>query len=767
MNLQYVWRSSSSAPRPNTWTWFRQEFEWRTGDATVVQFAADPTARLLVNGEVVLPRVMRFVPPQITVEEIDLRGALKEGVNVMVVLHHHWGVPTFQRGPGGCPGFAVQGKCLRNASGWMWKNAGEFLAHTHQTIGGGAQRIRFPVVLDTRNETPRLHIPGARLKGFRPAVPVESPAWSNPVRKETAMLERLEYAPVEIVAAGILNRPSGPAPCPEVPMSWEIKHASFRRDPTAISIPAGEDGLVMNTRRDGYVTWDFGKPLHGYLRIEVANGSAGATLDFLCGELRENLRTGEAVLRPDGSFDPELILGTPCGDRVILRGGKQVIEIPEERTLRWLMIAWNASAAPVRLSRVSVMTSQHPAPGVGSFSGGPKTMAAIVSLCLDHARVTMSDAYVDTTGREDGQWLEDIPYRARLAATWFGDTALRQVTLRHAAEQQAPNGRFRVFPPEDYLDHGCQNLDWGLAWIGLLHDDWQFTGESKRLRTYFPNLVRLLDAAHRQCNPEGLLADRTCFSDIRCSIKANHHFGELESIPNAWYHGFLLQAAEIADAINQPRKAALWRERAGLVRKGFVRFLTEDSRVAEVWSPCDGTRGYGQAAVVCAVYHGLVNAQSASRLLRAAFLPPEGSPPAGMRRWNNPTYFYRALRVLSDHGLGEIAGRHFVERFSPYLPDGPLPEYFQLGSAQPDDPTGSHGWAAVPLVWLHDSVLGIRHAEPGGKILRWMPVFAGWPKVSGRVVTPHGCCVIDIDWRKRKFDLTAPPGVRVIRKLPG
>ena len=62
-----------------------------------ILFAADPTARLWINGTVVLPRVMRFVSPQITVEEIDLTPYLREGGNTAVVLHHWWGVPTFQR----------------------------------------------------------------------------------------------------------------------------------------------------------------------------------------------------------------------------------------------------------------------------------------------------------------------------------------------------------------------------------------------------------------------------------------------------------------------------------------------------------------------------------------------------------------------------------------------------------------------------------------------------------------------------------------------
>jgi len=127
---------------------------------------------------------------------------------------------------------------------------------------------------------------------------------------------------------------------------------------------------------------------------------------------------------------------------------------------------------------------------------------------------------------------------------------------------------------------------------------------------------------------------------------------------------------------------------------------------------------------------------------------------------------YRALRALSDHGFGEIAARHFLERYRPYLPDGPLPEYFLPLKAQPPDATGSHGWAAVPLLWLHDTVLGVRLQKAGGDVLAWQPRYVGWPKVAGTTMTPQGACEVTIDWKKRKFEIRPPDGVKVVKNIP-
>ena len=775
MKLPFIWRSGAATPAPNTWTWFRCVFDWQPNQGSNLRFAADPTARLWINGEVVAARVMRFVTPHITVEEFDLRPFLRPGANVAVVLHHWWGVPTFQRSPGGDAGFALHSNFLRTDHRWRWRDAEEFLHHEHQIIGAKTRRVRFPQVLDTRLELTGIHEAAFDDRNWGKAATKKSSAWASPVKKETAPLERVQIWPAKIFAQGEVKRRNAEvAPFPEVPMSWLAMHATYK--PTSKALTASKewlsrrDGVAeLSGRRDGYVTLDFGKPLHGYVKIEIEDAPPGAMLDFLYGELRTNPYTGEETLHPDGSMDCEFIVGAPFGDRIILRGGPQSIEIPEERTWRWLLVIWRSPEQSIRLHSISVMTSQHPAPLQGDFSGGPKEIPTLIQLCIDHARVTMSDTYVDTPGREDGQWLEDIQYRAQLAAQWFGDVALRQVTIRQAAEQQTPNGRFRVFAPENHLEHGMQSLDWGLVWIGILYDDWWWTGETSRLRTYFPNLIRFLDLAHSQTNADGLLMDRTSIGDIKTARRANFDWGEMESTPNSWYHGFLMNAVEIARAIGKKSHAALWQKRATALRQGFPRFISESKsglRVADVWNPQEGPVGFGQGSTLSAVFYNLAPQRQQRELLRSAFDLRDGSPPKGVGRWNNPTYMYRALRSLSDHGLGEIAARHFLERYRPYLPDGPLPEYFLPLRQQPEDATGSHGWAAVPLLWLHDTVLGVRLHEPGGKVLEWQPKNVGWPKVSGRTVTPHGICEVDIDWKRRRFDLRPPAGVKVIKTLP-
>ncbi|AHF93201.1 alpha-L-rhamnosidase [Opitutaceae bacterium TAV5] len=882
--LPFIWRDASLCAAPNTWTYFRKVFSWtpgRNGTSAYAGFAADPTARVWLNGRLVLDRTMRFMTPHIPVETLNLSPFLIAGENVLVVLHHWWGVPTFQRSPGGRPGIALVWDCEQNNAAtdatWNWRDADEFDPHPHQTIGhDGARRIRFPVLLDTRREAPGLHAPaGDNRPDWRPAVPVISEAWACPLRKETPVLTLDDYIPAaRLISTGRITRTASTAALPDhevgrriretlhhpdrgagvPPATWhghpahdsDVARASLPvsvASPRAAGVPPADDAqrrplpsIVLNVQRsvfdDGaavaastYTTLDFARPVHGYLTLDIADAPAGAILEFGYGELATNPRDGAPLITSDGHFDPEFTCGSPFGDRVILRGGPQTVTLPEERTWRYLLVhRSDDNLATTVISRIACRTSQHPVTQTGAFEildsqfqiRAPRFGAALVRLCLDHARITMSDTYVDTPGREDAQWLEDIQYRARLAATWFGDTALRQVTLRHAVEQQDPQtGLFRVFAPEDYQTSGCQFLDWGMTWIGLLHDDWQWTGQTTLLQRYYPALKKFLTALKHLTTADGLLTGENCLADNHGSQRLDHATGEsgYESIPNTWYYGYLLQSAEIADALDESADAAEYRHRAARLRAAFRRFLTESQRpepggqkpektttsalhshdgsglrtpdsgfwplssglcsVAELWTSDAGPHAWGQAAVVNAIYHGLIPDRATARaMLQTAFPAPDGIPPQNspIKRWNTPTTIYRALCVLSEHGLGPLAAAHLAATYGPHLPDGPLPEYFLSGpDRQPVDPTGSHGWAAVPLAWLHDTVLGVRyhHATPttSARIVV-KPHYAGWDTVSGTVVTPAGPVTVRIDWSARSLDVAAPDGVPVVKNLP-
>jgi len=108
---------------------------------------------------------------------------------------------------------------------------------------------------------------------------------------------------------------------------------------------------------------------------------------------------------------------------------------------------------------------------------------------------------------------------------------------------------------------------------------------------------------------------------------------------------------------------------------------------------------------------------------------------------------------------------------------GPLPEYWisrqdlnlepgQVNPAQPQDETGSHGWQSVPLMWLHDTLLGVQITEPGGGKLRIAPQTGGLPYVQGHTNTPKGLVWVSWDPQRWRLETHIPDNVTAEVILP-
>lgn len=773
-----AWISTSYAdPSPiNRFTWFRRTFDLANVPPSFPLYVgADSDAKLLVNGQLVLRKVMRYAVPQITIERLDVAAALRPGRNVIAVLHHNWGVPTFQRSPGGRSGLLIEGPELDSGPAWRWQTAPELAPHTAQIIGLGTQRIRFPVVLDVSLRDERIHDGDYDDSAWNGAVPVTDGPWTHPHLKETPPLVAETALPVGVVAAGGVSPPSDGVP-DEAPMSYLAKGGTYTLKPRAAKVEHNGSGTSLSLRsapsgEDAYVTVDFGRPVHGYPFFEIDAAPKGAVMDLVYNELKTDPRDGTPVLKVDGSFDPERTVGVRYGDRIVTRAGRQRVELPDERTCRYMMITVrNAAQEPVRIGRVGLLDIHHPTPRNGAFSSEDGVLARLIELMHDHARVTMSDTYVDTPGREDAQWVEDVRLRAVLAAQWYADRTLRQVLLRHHAEMQTPEGLFNVFAPNGHSKgRGLDSFDWALSWVGILHDDWMWTGETERVLRYWDALVRFLDACHRTVRADtGLMHTQNFLGDIRVSIEPGP--GGAGALLNAWYAEGLAEAIRMADAVGERAQAEAWSARRARLVAGFRAHLLVPSEngiplhVADAWTPNRGTAGFSQAAQVSAILAGLVPEHTVAPLVDYVLPDPDGSPPLGVARWNNPTYAYRTLRVLSSTGRDARAMRHLRERYAAYLPDGPLPEYF-LPGAQPADPTGSHGWAAVPLAWLHDAVLGVELVDPGGGRLTLTPHPGDLQRFEGTTVTPRGPVRVAYDGRAESYAVTLPAGVTASVRL--
>jgi len=794
----------------NVFTYFRKEvFLQRIPNDATLHFAADSDAHLWVNGHILQRKMTRYFETSIRTMVLDPSPYLHPGWNSIVVLHHSWGpIITFQRSASVHAGLYLRSSWINSDASWKTLAAPEFEAGSDQILGStGDPRIRYPEVLDGVLVAQHMDSHGFDDSKWQQAIVVKGGPWpSLPEDVETAPQEETSILPKRILAAGAL-RMNGPLAQRAIDIAGTIRKATYTPDRIASNaaerLIAGGEVTVSGKRGESkYITVDFDEPVHGFPELTLTASHDGTILDLGYGELSFSQYAGKAFIHSDGWMDPECVVGHGYADRYRTRAGEQHIEMPDERTARWLSVLVHFQAdGQLTFSRIGFVRSTYPVHSIGSFTSGDTEIDRIMELAMRHARVTMSDVYVDTPGREDGMWIEDARPRAELAARWFGDTRQRLLFLRLVAESQRSNGNFHPFPPSAYPIGPDSSLDWTVEWAGALYDEYQWSGRKALVNHYWPQLTRLWELLLRRVDADGIWRADGVLADIRVGEHVRNNT-ESSSIVSAQLIARLRESIYLARATGHLEDERKW---AGALRRmeaAFYKFhivSAKDGVPAHISDVVAGSaseperRGYSQAAQAMAMLAGLIPIDKLHPDIDYAFMEPDGSPHDGVTRWNNPTYSYRTLRALSDAGLSSRAVRHLRERYAPYLAGnphnhvepslqgslgGPLPEYFvnrddlhlqpgQLNTAQPPDETGSHGWGAVPLLWAHDTLLGVRIAQPGGGRLDIAPQSGGLPYISGTTFTPQG--PVKVDWRPASQTLLIekPKGIIARITLPG
>ena len=805
-------RSDEQGGPHNRFTYFRKVVTLHAipENATLL-FAADSNGKLWINGHLVRRKVSRFKEDEIRVEKINATPYLHKGDNVVVVLQHNWGnITTFQRTGNKMLGLYISSSWIHTDRTWKMKRAPQFFQHDVQIKGvGGTPRIRYPEIIDARQRFKGdIHNPNFDDNQWEPAAEVQQGPWpDHPKPVETPGQREYKVSPMQVLAAGQseLAKPMSDDPGS---IGRAIRDAEYHPDSlfkaTAQGMLKGDHFILHGEAGETkYITYDFYRPVHGFPYLDLTDATDGIIVNFGYTEIPRSQYDGEMQVDPNtGWIDPTGVVGERYGDRYITRDGNQYVEMPDERTARWLMLQVHfEKSGTLDIQDVGIIKSQYPVEWVGTFSSGNERVNQIVKLCKIHAEITMSDAYVDTPGREDGQWYEDARLRAKIAARWFGDTRLRKFMIRTVSESQHPDGKFHVFPPTNYPF--LSMYDWTMQWTAILYDQYMWSGNNDLIKTYWNNLDTYWEEVLSHVNADGLWITSNVLADIRTGVHPEK--GQSSGIVTPGIIQRLRWAAQMAKAIDQDEQAENWLEKSRQMTAAFKKYHIVPEKngipthVADRYDPQNQQidRGYSQAAQSIPVFTDLISHQSAKKDLSYAFTEPNGDPPSGVYRWNNPTFSYRVLRALSHVEMSDLAVRHFIDRYNQYLPGspenpiplklqgpygGPLPEYWisredrnlkpgEINKAQPKDDTGSHGWEAVPLLWLHDTLLGVRIEEPGGGKIRISPQSGGLPFVQGHTLTPKGKVWVSWEPRQWKLEVTLPKDVKaeivVPKKLRG
>ena len=485
------------------------------------------------------------------------------------------------------------------------------------------------------------------------------------------------------------------------------------------------------------VLLDFGRELHGGIRLDVPTTSTGKPA-------RMRIRFGESASEA---------MGSPNNDHTIHDFDLRVpwmghIEVGNTgfRFVR-LDLLDTAAAATLRAARAVFL--YHDLDYLGSFECSDPLLNRIWATGARTVHLCMQDLVWDGIKRDRLPWIGDLHPEAMVISAVFGDSRLVRDTLDYVRDRTPLPGWM----------HGISS--YSLWWI-LNHADWY---------RYHANLPYLREQRDYLAALLGQVASRV--DDAGQEHLDGWRFLEWPTSRDPAAIDFGLQALTVL---------AL-RAGAGLLRAlKRAKDAERIERAAARAAACRRAPTASKQAHALAVLAGMADPAAANRKVLAR------DPNHGLSTFYG-YYVLQARARAGDHagclrllraywgGMLKMGATTFWEgfdvdwmkgsaRIDELVPEGKRDIHADFGDFCYQGLRHSlcHGWAAGPTAWLTEHILGLAPAEPGFARLAVSPHLAGLKWAEGTLPTPHG--IVKVRHERLadgtvKTRLSAPRGVKV------
>ena len=491
--------------------------------------------------------------------------------------------------------------------------------------------------------------------------------------------------------------------------------------------------------------WDFGKDAFGWLEIESEHGGA---YDIVMGELTNALGcvTNEyrgstirsarvagvaaagrhrVALEPDfrnthGPVEsPAICLDPSIGTIMPFRYVQEIALPPGARLVRHA-VHW-----PIDMS-------------AASFSCDSEALNRVWEFCKYSIWATsFAGLYVDGDR-------ERIPYEADAYINQLGHYAI-DADYRMGRRTHEYLLKFPTWPTE-WKQHSIK-----MAWA-----DWMWSGDADSLRRCYSLLKEKKLHAGFQVREDGLIVssgparggDRDIV-DWPPAERDGYEFTKINAVVNAFYHGNLLEMADMAQALGLRDEAAKFRAEVVRVRAAFGKVFYDAKR--GVYIDGEGCRNASLHANAAALAFGLVPPE-----LKAAIV--EHLDSKGMA-----CSVYFAQYLLEAYCL---AGRaDLAIKYMTATGDRSWLGMMDFGStitleawnmkAKPNQDL-NHAWGTAPLNIISRFILGVTPLESGFRKISIAPQLGGLRRVDARVPTAAGTVAVNVSGGRLSIDTPAP-----------
>ena len=497
--------------------------------------------------------------------------------------------------------------------------------------------------------------------------------------------------------------------------------------------------------------WDAGKILAGRARLRV-KGEAGAKVE---------LRFADQ-LKPDGTLfmdhirmycddplfqtDIYILKGDPAGEtwapRFVYHGFRYVSVRIEGRAEVTALTAESISAAAKR---------------TGYFECSDPTLNRLAECTVNSYVANFPGLPTDCPHREKLGWTGDAHCAVEAGLSLFDMADNYAGWLQSVADSQRPDGQLPGIVPTP---------GWGFNWgngaffdyvlPGIVLAVYRFTGDREIVRTFYPNIRRLI-GYYESSAEDGILT-------IGLGDWSHFIFGERTEdalVLTAFFFAHVAAAAECAGILGRRDEERRYRRRAAAIAAAFERRFYRGN----------GVYGKGEpTAQALPVYFGLCPAERIPQVVAKL--------DEALREHDHQAYFgivgAKCIPpVLSAHGYADAALKVVTQPSVPgwaaWLADGAT----ALRESWDSRKSHCHIMFGAIVWWMFRHLAGLSPETdaPGWRFLRVAPAIPEkleWAKASA--MTPYGPA--SVAWRKTErgtavFDIDLPNGVTGVLSLPG
>jgi alpha-L-rhamnosidase len=432
------------------------------------------------------------------------------------------------------------------------------------------------------------------------------------------------------------------------------------------------------------------------------------------------------------------------------------------RTWRYMKIDVETAGEPLTLDGLAVHFTGYPFEERGRFDAGEATLARLWEVGWRTARSCAHETYVDCPYYEQLQYVGDTRIQALISYAVAGDDRLaRQAIDTFERSRRSEGITYSRYPsaPQQFIP------PFSLYWIGMVHDFWTWRDDPAFVRRQLGGTRTVLEWFTGRLRPDGLVSRLPwwTFVDWCDGFDAGVPPQEADggSVAVSLQLALALrEAADLEEALGEPRRSSRYRERADAIVDAVRRLAWDEGRRLVADNP--SRRHFSQQATIFALLAGAVPSGQEKAVLDHLLAMPRpsikkaGATGDGVALASVYFRFYLS-RVLEKLGEGER-----------YLPElEPWREMLEVGLSTfaeiPDASVRSdcHAWSAHPNYDLLRIVAGVKPASPGFRTVRVEPHLGTLARLEASV--PHPSGPISVVYRRDGPALEAtvslPPGL--------